>query len=173
MPCAWRLTCAGDREGQAPAIRACRAWVWLAWVMAPCWHRSPRGYSAGYQRVLRAEASQSAAVGPNGHAPVPRVASGEEATEPNVPGEASTGHHGDRRRDHTLQSLRLPRYRVCPSSGRATYVIGALHLSYWCKYGPYGTAVGLSGCTASRRPKALSRASKLFSSGLPRGERVR
>ena len=56
---------------------------------------------------------------------------------------------------------------------RAAYVIGAPRLSDWCKHGPYGTNVGLSGCTASRRPSALSRASKLFSSGLPRGESVR
>ena len=68
------------------------------------------------------------------------------------------------------------RYQTrCAEAGqeRAAYVIGAPRLSDWCKHGPYGTNVGLSGCTASRRPSALSRASKLFSSGLPRGESVR
>ena len=43
------------------------------------------------------------------HPPVPRVASGEEAGEPNEPGEASTGYHVDRRGDRTSQSLIPPR----------------------------------------------------------------
>ena len=41
--------------------------------------------------------------------PVPRVASGEEAVEPNEPGEAYTGNHVDRRGDRTSQSLIQPR----------------------------------------------------------------
>ena len=37
----WRLTFAGERYAPAPATRAPRAWVWPAWVSAPCRRRSP------------------------------------------------------------------------------------------------------------------------------------
>ena len=42
-----RLTCAGEREAQAPSTRTRRAWVLPALVIVPCRRCSPEEYSEG------------------------------------------------------------------------------------------------------------------------------